>query len=146
MPPDLQNEVLMSLLETDPDVVDYLLRRKASQWVTHTSITWCCASRSVSFFLFYQLFFPQESWPVAVRGALHPERTPFLQRLQQGIQWWIVPLWQQLPDPEWEERRTREPRQWAALPCPRAVQPGGAGGWLEQRAWSWHLGYKRWTE
>uniref|UniRef100_A0A4W5Q5N7 Rho GTPase activating protein 6 n=1 Tax=Hucho hucho TaxID=62062 RepID=A0A4W5Q5N7_9TELE len=30
VPPDLQNEVLMSLLETDPDVVDYLLRRKAS--------------------------------------------------------------------------------------------------------------------
>ncbi|KAM9455106.1 rho GTPase-activating protein 6 isoform 1-T1 [Clarias gariepinus] len=29
--PDLQNEVLMSLLETDPDVVDYLLRRKDSQ-------------------------------------------------------------------------------------------------------------------
>uniref|UniRef100_A0AAV2LGG4 Rho-GAP domain-containing protein n=1 Tax=Knipowitschia caucasica TaxID=637954 RepID=A0AAV2LGG4_KNICA len=31
VPPDLQNEVLMSLLDTDPDVVDYLLRRKASQ-------------------------------------------------------------------------------------------------------------------
>ncbi|KAL6115403.1 arhgap6 [Pungitius sinensis] len=31
VPPDLQNEVLMNLLETDPDVVDYLLRRKASQ-------------------------------------------------------------------------------------------------------------------
>uniref|UniRef100_A0A3Q1FSX7 Rho GTPase activating protein 6 n=1 Tax=Acanthochromis polyacanthus TaxID=80966 RepID=A0A3Q1FSX7_9TELE len=31
VPADLQNEVLMSLLETDPDVVDYLLRRKASQ-------------------------------------------------------------------------------------------------------------------
>ncbi|KAM9836141.1 rho GTPase-activating protein 6-like [Aulostomus maculatus] len=31
VPPDLQNEVLMSLLESDPDVVDYLLRRKASQ-------------------------------------------------------------------------------------------------------------------
>ncbi|XP_010884966.1 rho GTPase-activating protein 6 isoform X2 [Esox lucius] len=31
VPPDIQNEVLMSLLETDPDVVDYLLRRKASQ-------------------------------------------------------------------------------------------------------------------
>ncbi|XP_048879514.1 rho GTPase-activating protein 6-like isoform X2 [Brienomyrus brachyistius] len=30
--PDLQNEVLMSLMDTDPDVVDYLLRRKASQW------------------------------------------------------------------------------------------------------------------
>ncbi|XP_058469180.1 rho GTPase-activating protein 6-like isoform X1 [Solea solea] len=30
VPADLQNEVLMSLLETDPDVVDYLLRRKAS--------------------------------------------------------------------------------------------------------------------
>ncbi|GAA6228752.1 rho GTPase-activating protein 6-like [Lates japonicus] len=30
---DLQNEVLMSLLETDPDVVDYLLRRKASQYL-----------------------------------------------------------------------------------------------------------------
>ncbi|XP_038172215.1 rho GTPase-activating protein 6 isoform X2 [Arvicola amphibius] len=29
--PELQNEVLISLLETDPDVVDYLLRRKASQ-------------------------------------------------------------------------------------------------------------------
>uniref|UniRef100_A0A3B4WB50 Rho GTPase activating protein 6 n=1 Tax=Seriola lalandi dorsalis TaxID=1841481 RepID=A0A3B4WB50_SERLL len=28
VPADLQNEVLMSLLETDPDVVDYLLRRK----------------------------------------------------------------------------------------------------------------------
>uniref|UniRef100_A0A8C7ZE81 Rho GTPase activating protein 6 n=1 Tax=Oryzias sinensis TaxID=183150 RepID=A0A8C7ZE81_9TELE len=31
VPPDLQNEVLMNLMETDPDVVDYLLRRKASQ-------------------------------------------------------------------------------------------------------------------
>ncbi|KAG8587113.1 hypothetical protein GDO81_005576 [Engystomops pustulosus] len=31
VPPDLQNEVLLSLLETDPDVVDYLLRRKASR-------------------------------------------------------------------------------------------------------------------
>ncbi|CAG5932600.1 unnamed protein product [Menidia menidia] len=31
VPPDLQNEVLMSVLETDPDVVDYLLRRKAAQ-------------------------------------------------------------------------------------------------------------------
>ncbi|XP_060039069.1 rho GTPase-activating protein 6 isoform X3 [Erinaceus europaeus] len=31
VPPDLQNDVLISLLETDPDVVDYLLRRKASQ-------------------------------------------------------------------------------------------------------------------
>ncbi|KAG8451903.1 hypothetical protein GDO86_003918 [Hymenochirus boettgeri] len=31
VPPDLQKEVLSSLLETDPDVVDYLLRRKASQ-------------------------------------------------------------------------------------------------------------------
>ncbi|XP_066105795.1 rho GTPase-activating protein 6 isoform X1 [Saccopteryx bilineata] len=31
VPPDLQNEVLISLMETDPDVVDYLLRRKASQ-------------------------------------------------------------------------------------------------------------------
>lgn len=27
----------MSLLETDPDVVDYLLRRKASQWVGHNN-------------------------------------------------------------------------------------------------------------
>ncbi|XP_042281524.1 rho GTPase-activating protein 6-like isoform X2 [Thunnus albacares] len=32
VPADLQNEVLMSLLDTDPDVVDYLLRRKASQY------------------------------------------------------------------------------------------------------------------
>uniref|UniRef100_A0A8C6U2M5 Rho GTPase activating protein 6 n=1 Tax=Neogobius melanostomus TaxID=47308 RepID=A0A8C6U2M5_9GOBI len=31
VPADLQNEVLKSLLETDPDVVDYLLRRKGSQ-------------------------------------------------------------------------------------------------------------------
>ncbi|KAM9343032.1 rho GTPase-activating protein 6 isoform 2-T2 [Pholidichthys leucotaenia] len=31
VPADLQNEVLMSLHETDPDVVDYLLRRKTSQ-------------------------------------------------------------------------------------------------------------------
>lgn len=31
VPAYLQNEVLMSLLETDCDVVDYLLRRKASQ-------------------------------------------------------------------------------------------------------------------
>lgn len=36
VPADLQNEVLFSLLETDPDVVDFLLRRKASQhsWVS----------------------------------------------------------------------------------------------------------------
>uniref|UniRef100_A0A668A7C3 Rho GTPase activating protein 6 n=1 Tax=Myripristis murdjan TaxID=586833 RepID=A0A668A7C3_9TELE len=39
VPPDLQNEVLMSLLETDPDVVDYLLRRKASQYVMHVRYT-----------------------------------------------------------------------------------------------------------
>ncbi|XP_029315316.1 rho GTPase-activating protein 6 isoform X2 [Cottoperca gobio] len=32
VPADLQNEVLMSVQETDPDVVDYLLRRKASQY------------------------------------------------------------------------------------------------------------------
>ncbi|XP_054977021.1 rho GTPase-activating protein 6 isoform X1 [Sorex araneus] len=32
--PELQNEVLISLLETDPDVVDYLLRRKASQSIS----------------------------------------------------------------------------------------------------------------
>ncbi|XP_070400095.1 rho GTPase-activating protein 6 isoform X3 [Nothobranchius furzeri] len=32
VPADLQNEVLMTLLETDPDVVDYLLRRKDSQY------------------------------------------------------------------------------------------------------------------
>ncbi|XP_021177557.2 rho GTPase-activating protein 6 isoform X2 [Fundulus heteroclitus] len=31
VPADLQNEVLFSLLETDSDVVEYLLRRKASQ-------------------------------------------------------------------------------------------------------------------
>ncbi|XP_076026245.1 rho GTPase-activating protein 6 [Genypterus blacodes] len=31
VPADLQNEVLMSLQETDPDIVDYLLRRKATQ-------------------------------------------------------------------------------------------------------------------
>lgn len=31
VPAELQNEVLKSLLETDPDVVDYLLRRKGSQ-------------------------------------------------------------------------------------------------------------------
>ncbi|XP_061580426.1 rho GTPase-activating protein 6-like [Cololabis saira] len=31
VPADLQNEVLMSLLKTDPDVINYLLRRKASQ-------------------------------------------------------------------------------------------------------------------
>lgn len=42
VPPDLQNEVLISLLETDPDVVDYLLRRKASQssWVCPFSSLW----------------------------------------------------------------------------------------------------------
>ncbi|XP_078118113.1 rho GTPase-activating protein 6 isoform X3 [Sander vitreus] len=32
VPADLQHEVLMSVQETDPDVVDYLLRRKASQY------------------------------------------------------------------------------------------------------------------
>ncbi|XP_056285280.1 rho GTPase-activating protein 6-like isoform X2 [Pseudoliparis swirei] len=32
VPADLQNEVLMSVQESDPDVVDYLLRRKASQY------------------------------------------------------------------------------------------------------------------
>ncbi|XP_053184590.1 rho GTPase-activating protein 6-like [Scomber japonicus] len=31
VPTDLQNEVLMSLVETDPDVVDHLLRRRASR-------------------------------------------------------------------------------------------------------------------
>ncbi|XP_034416732.1 rho GTPase-activating protein 6-like [Cyclopterus lumpus] len=32
VPADLQNEVLMSVQETDPDVVDYLLRKKVSQY------------------------------------------------------------------------------------------------------------------
>lgn len=32
VPADLQNEVLMSLLNTDPDVVDYLLRRRTSHY------------------------------------------------------------------------------------------------------------------
>lgn len=43
VPADLQNEVLMSLLETDPDVVDYLLRRKASQysWVSAFCLIVC---------------------------------------------------------------------------------------------------------
>uniref|UniRef100_A0A3Q2Y1F5 Rho GTPase activating protein 6 n=1 Tax=Hippocampus comes TaxID=109280 RepID=A0A3Q2Y1F5_HIPCM len=38
VPPDLQNEVLMSLLETDPDVVDYLLRRKASHCIDTVAV------------------------------------------------------------------------------------------------------------
>ncbi|XP_061648488.1 rho GTPase-activating protein 6-like isoform X1 [Phyllopteryx taeniolatus] len=33
VPAELQNEVLLSLLETDPDVVDYLLRRKDTQYI-----------------------------------------------------------------------------------------------------------------
>lgn len=88
---------------------------------------------------------PQELRPAADRGALHPERAPFLQWLQQGVQWRGVPLWQQLPGPERAERGAGKPGQRAAFPCPRAVQPGGAGGRLEQRAWSWHLGYQRWA-
>lgn len=31
VPADLQNEVLISLLETDSDVVEYLLRKRVSQ-------------------------------------------------------------------------------------------------------------------
>lgn len=42
VPADLQNEVLVSLLETDPDVVDYLLRRKGSQH------SWVCVCVCVS--------------------------------------------------------------------------------------------------
>lgn len=41
VPTDLQNEVLMSLVETDPDVVDHLLRRRASRcsWVSTFCLT-----------------------------------------------------------------------------------------------------------
>uniref|UniRef100_A0A4W4GTS9 Rho-GAP domain-containing protein n=1 Tax=Electrophorus electricus TaxID=8005 RepID=A0A4W4GTS9_ELEEL len=46
--PDLQNEVLMSLLESDPDVVDYLLRRKASQCVESPDLLNSDASFSLS--------------------------------------------------------------------------------------------------
>ncbi|KAK1797933.1 hypothetical protein P4O66_007977 [Electrophorus voltai] len=37
VPPELQHEVLVSLVETDYDVVDYLLRRKASHWESPTT-------------------------------------------------------------------------------------------------------------
>ncbi|XP_051870790.1 rho GTPase-activating protein 6-like isoform X3 [Pristis pectinata] len=52
VPPELQNEVLMSLLETDPDVVDYLLRRKASQSsspdLTRTEVSYTLGGRHSS--------------------------------------------------------------------------------------------------
>lgn len=40
VPADLQNEVLLSLLETDPDVVDHLLRRKASPYSWVSAFSW----------------------------------------------------------------------------------------------------------
>lgn len=46
VPADLQNEVLMSLLESDGDVVDYLLRRKASQNLWDPS-TFACEARGI---------------------------------------------------------------------------------------------------
>ncbi|XP_061548346.1 rho GTPase-activating protein 6-like isoform X2 [Phycodurus eques] len=51
VPAELQNEVLLSLLETDPDVVDYLLRRKDTQYFNsglvrphHSSMMERCSS------------------------------------------------------------------------------------------------------
>lgn len=46
VPADLQNEVLMSLLESDGDVVDYLLRRKASQNLWDPS-TFACEAQCI---------------------------------------------------------------------------------------------------
>lgn len=121
-----------------------------SEWHTHKharrfTCTRSAVSSSARSALIVLRYEPQELRPAADRGALHPERAPFLQWLQQGVQWRGVPLWQQLPGPERAERGARKPGQRAAFPCPRAVQPGGAGGRLEQRAWSWHLGYQRWA-
>lgn len=53
VPADLQNEVLMSLLESDCDVVDYLLRRKASQnlWDSK-SLHRKCLKRAAQLYVF----------------------------------------------------------------------------------------------
>lgn len=47
----------MSLLETDPDVVDYLLRRKATQWVTHTQHVILCLFLCVCVFFLSTFLF-----------------------------------------------------------------------------------------
>lgn len=88
---------------------------------------------------------PQELRSAADWGALHPERAPLLQRLQQGVQWRGVPLWQQLPGDERAASRTGQPGRWADFPHPGTVRSGGAGDQLEQRVWSWKLGVQRWT-
>lgn len=54
---------------------------------------------------------PQELGPAAVGGAVHPERAPFLQRLQQAVQRRGVPLRQQLPGDERAAGRTEQPRR-----------------------------------
>lgn len=128
----------MSLLETDPDVVDYLLRRKASQWVNHIknkNKTPQCINVWRFTFDDVLLYESQELRSAADWGALHPKWVPLLQRLQQGVQWWGVPLWQQLPSDEWATSRTGQPGRWAAFPHPGTLRCGGACDQLEQRIW-----------
>lgn len=81
------------------------------------------------------LYESQELRSAADWGALHPKWVALLQRLQQGVQWWGVPLWQQLPGDEWAASRTGQPGRWAALTHSGKVRSGGACDWLEQRSW-----------
>lgn len=97
----------MSLLETDCDVVDYLLRRKASQnlWdstnLRTKSLKWAVnlhvlTSGSTCLLLSCQ----RAEWSPGGRALLcecPSERATLIQWFHQSVEWRRVSLWQQLP-------------------------------------------------
>ncbi|KAK5891242.1 hypothetical protein CgunFtcFv8_018516 [Champsocephalus gunnari] len=115
VPPDLQNEVLMNLLETDPDVVDYLLRRKASQSpdLLQSDDPFTLSERHSS----------SDSNKVS-SGEVSPydNNSPIL-----------------------SERRGEQgsPGSEPLFRVPEQFSVGGAGGRLEPRVWGRHLGKQR---
>ncbi|XP_062039427.1 rho GTPase-activating protein 6 isoform X2 [Lepus europaeus] len=134
VPPALQNEVLLSLLETDPDVVDYLLRRKAAP---PTDPPGTAPSPQASPELPDRPRQPAESGEgphIWETGSLRPRPRPLT------LDWPRRPRSLGDPDPG-----RAEPRPPPPYPGPREPPGGrgrqdlGAGAWLDWRRERWEI-------
>lgn len=143
VPPDLQHEVLVSLLETDPDVVDHLLRRKAAP---PTDPPGAAVSPDASPVLPARPRLPAQSrescpGPRPGEGSLRPRPRP-LSLGDPALDWPRRPLSlrdpDQRPPPPYPGPRESS-QQPAGPPGGRSRQDVGAGAWLDWRRERWEI-------